>query len=63
MTGTLGLAPIVATAVAALPIKRIFKPAGATFCELWKEKLDRSDPESGAREPAGESGAGEPAGS
>lgn len=39
MTG-IGIAPIVATAAAALLIKRVLKPAGGVACEFWGEQLE-----------------------
>lgn len=35
-----GLAPAIATVVAALLIKRIFKPAGDEVCTFWGERLE-----------------------
>lgn len=41
LTASLGLAPAVATVVAALLIKRIFKPAGEEFCDFWAKELKK----------------------
>ena len=39
LVSSFGVAPAIATVVAALVIKRFFRPAYDEFCELWKEKL------------------------
>jgi len=39
LTASLGMAPAVATVVAALLIKRIFTPAGKEVCAFWAEKI------------------------
>lgn len=39
LTASLGLAPAVATVVAALLIKRIFAPAGEEICKFWAERI------------------------
>lgn len=41
LTASLGMAPAVATVVAALLIKRIFQPAGAEFCKFWGDKITK----------------------
>lgn len=39
MVSSFGVAPAIATVIAALVIKRFFRPAYDEFCDFWKEKL------------------------
>jgi hypothetical protein len=39
LTGPLGMAPAIATVLAALLIKRIFVPSGEEVCKFWGEKI------------------------
>lgn len=39
LVSSFGLAPAIATALAALMVKRFFRPAYEEFCEVWKESL------------------------
>jgi hypothetical protein len=39
LVGTFGLAPAIAAVIAALVIKRVFRPAYQEFCLAWKEQL------------------------
>ena len=39
LVSSFGLAPAIATVLAALVVKRFFRPAHEEFCEVWKESL------------------------
>jgi hypothetical protein len=39
LVSSFGLAPAIATVLAALVVKRFFRPAYDEFCEVWKESL------------------------
>jgi len=38
-----GLAPAISVVIAALAIKRFFRPAYEEFCKYWREKIDTGD--------------------
>ena len=39
LVSSFGIAPAIATVLAALVVKRFFRPAQEEFCEVWKESL------------------------